>query len=167
MDKLHQAGWQPPQALVLRRSDHSPQKAMAEKKTKPDESDVDAPKGRKSEKGGPDPIDELSATWEDAESKEILTKELAKEVLSKGAWATVMFLVQDLDRKAKTYRAPKISVRRYKKVGGSYRYQSSFNISSEKQAREMMSTITKWFGKNGIGRKTVDELGAAAAVEDD
>ncbi|MEW5852525.1 MAG: hypothetical protein AB2A00_27310 [Myxococcota bacterium] len=115
---------------------------------------------------GLDPIDDLTANWEDPETKELRTKELAKEVLSKGAWATVMFLVQDLDRKTKGYRAPKISVRRYKKSGGTYRYQSSFNISSEKQAGEMMKILNKWFAKDGVGRKAVDEFKASGGSEE-
>lgn len=132
-----------------------------------------APKAKKSkakaekDAGGPDPIDVLSATWEDPESKEILSKELAKAVLSKGAWATVMFLVQDLDRKTKLYRAPKISVRRYKKSGGSYRYQSGFNISSEKQATAMMGIIQEWFGDKGAGRAALDAMGDAVGEDAD
>lgn len=115
---------------------------------------------------GLDPIDDLTANWEDPESKELRTKELAKEVLSRGAWATVMFLVQDLDRKTKAYRAPKISVRRYKKSGGSYRYQSSFNISSEKQAREMEAIIDKWFANGGVGRKAMEDFKASGAADE-
>ncbi|MBI5494395.1 MAG: hypothetical protein HY904_05160 [Deltaproteobacteria bacterium] len=148
---------------------------MAKKEVPSDEmtttsDDAPAPKGRskkEKEPKGPDPIDELSANWEDAETKELLTRQLAKEVLSKGSWATIMFLVQDLDRKSKAYRAPKISVRRYKKSGGSYRYQSSFNISSEKQAREMMVIINKWFASDGPGRKAAEEVGEAAGNDDE
>lgn len=148
---------------------------MAEKKAPADEmttpsDDAPAPRGKKKkekdEVKGPDPIDELSANWEDAETKELLTKQLAKEVLSKGSWATVMFLVQDLDRKTKAYRNPKISVRRYKKSGGSYRYQSSFNISSEKQAREMMVIINKWFAPDGVGRAAANEVGDAGSDDE-
>ena len=42
-------------------------------------------------------IDELTIHYE--EDGKILRKELAKEVLSKGSWTTIMYLYQDLDRK--------------------------------------------------------------------
>jgi hypothetical protein len=38
---------------------------------------------------------------------------------------------------------------RFKKSGGVYRKQSSFNISSEKQARLIVEVIEKWYGKPG------------------
>ena len=42
-------------------------------------------------------IDELTIHYE--EDGRVVRKEIAKEVLSKGAWTTIMFLYQDLDRK--------------------------------------------------------------------
>ena len=124
-------------------------------------------KAPKPPKGGPDPIDEVSANWEDPETKELRTKELARQVLSKGVWATVVFLTQDLDRKTKAFRPPKISIRRYKKSGGGYRYQSGFNISSEKQAREIQTIIDTWFSATGPGRQAADACKAADGADDD
>lgn len=95
-------------------------------------------------------VDDLTVEWEEGGDK--VVRELAKEVVSKGAWATIVFLCQDLDRKKRTYRPPKISIRRYKKVGGQYRYQSKFNISSENQARQLVDVIDKWFCDGGVGR---------------
>ena len=96
-------------------------------------------------------VDELTVNWE--EDGELRVKEVAKHCLSKGSWATVMFLFQEMDPKTKEYRAPKIGVRRYRKMSGEYRYQSKFNISSEKQAMEMVDVIQNWFGAEGEGRK--------------
>jgi hypothetical protein len=92
-------------------------------------------------------IDELSYDYED--EGRLVRKEVDRAVLSKGAWATLMFLFQDLDRKTDEWRAPKIAIVRYKKSGGAYRKQSSFNISSEKQARGIVDNIEKWFGPPG------------------
>jgi len=100
-------------------------------------------------------VDDLTVEWEEGGDK--VVRELAKEVVSKGAWATVVFLCQDLDRRKRTYRPPKISIRRYKKVGGQYRYQSKFNISSENQARQLVAVIDKWFGDDGIGKASTPE----------
>ncbi|MFH1808846.1 MAG: hypothetical protein ABIJ09_08870 [Pseudomonadota bacterium] len=97
-----------------------------------------------------DSVDDLTVEWEEGGDK--VVRELAKEVMSRGAWATVVFLCQDLDRKKRQYRAPKISIRRFKKVGGQYRYQSKFNISSENQALQLVEIIQKWFNDGGVGR---------------
>ena len=50
-------------------------------------------------------VDELTFDYED--QGQLVRKELKKVVLSKGAWATVMFYYQDLDRKTGMYREPK------------------------------------------------------------
>jgi len=88
-------------------------------------------------------VDELTINYED--NGDLLVKELDKEILTKGAWTTIMFLYQDLDRKTKEYGIKKISIRRYKKVSGVYRQQSKFNIGSEKQAKQIVETINKWY----------------------
>jgi hypothetical protein len=100
---------------------------------------------------GPETLEEVSYNYED-EGK-LVRKEVDRAVLSKGAWATLMFLYQELDRKTEVWREPKIAIVRFKKSGGSYRKQSSFNISSEKQARQIVANIEKWYGdkKDGGG----------------
>ena len=92
-------------------------------------------------------IDELSYDYED-EGK-LVRREVDRAVLSKGAWSTIMFKFQELDRKTDEWRAAKIAIVRYKKSGGVYRKQSSFNISSEKQARAIVETIEGWFPAGG------------------
>jgi hypothetical protein len=92
-------------------------------------------------------IDDVSYNYED-EGK-LVRRELKKEILTKGAWATVMFLFQELDRKTEKWGAPKVSIVRFKKSNGVYRKQSSFNISSEKQARQMVEVIEKWYAEVG------------------
>jgi len=88
-------------------------------------------------------INELTVNWE--ENGELKVKEVAKHVLSKGAWATVMFLYQELDPKTKEFKEPKISIRRYKKRADKYMYQSKFNISSEAQGKEIARVIHEWY----------------------
>ncbi|RMH43303.1 MAG: hypothetical protein D6689_05480 [Deltaproteobacteria bacterium] len=94
-------------------------------------------------------LDELTYDYED--EGRLVRKELDREVLSKGAWATVMFKFQELDRKTDQWRPPKVAIVRYKKSGGQYRKQSSFNISSEKQAHAIVDTIERWFPRGGAG----------------
>src|SRR4029077_19329941 len=90
-------------------------------------------------------IDEVSYNYED-EGK-LVRKEVKKEILTKGAWATVMFLYRELDRKTENWGPPKVSIVRFKKANGVYRKQSSFNISSEKQARQIVDVIEKWYAE--------------------
>ena len=88
-------------------------------------------------------IDELTIQYE--EDGKILRKEVAKEVLSKGAWATIMYLYQDLDRKTGEYGARKISIRRYQKRDGTFQQRSKFEVSSPTQARAICNKIQDWF----------------------
>lgn len=93
-----------------------------------------------------DAIDQLTVNWE--ENGELRVKELKKHVLSKGAWATLMFLYQEFDKKTNEFRPPKITIRRYRKrkdKDQAYMYQSKFNISSEAQAKEIARVIDEWY----------------------
>src|SRR5579859_4110108 len=113
-------------------------------------------------------IDEVSYNYED-EGK-LVRKEMKKEILTKGAWATVMFLFQELDRKTEKWGPPKVSIVRFKKSNGVYRKQSSFNISSEKQARQMVSVIEKWYAevaKDPAAFGVDAQAGEAASPETD
>ena len=88
-------------------------------------------------------IDELTIHYE--EDGRVLRKEVAKEVLSKGAWATIMYLYQDLDRKTGEYGPQKISIRRYQKRDGTFQQRSKFEVSSPTQARAICNKIQDWF----------------------
>ncbi len=109
-------------------------------------------------------IDEVSYNYED-EGK-LVRKEIKKEILTKGAWATVMFLYQELDRKTEAWGPPKVSIVRFKKSGGVYRKQSSFNISSEKQARQIVDVIEKWYAEIGPGEKSAAGDGVTTTEEE-
>jgi hypothetical protein len=88
-------------------------------------------------------IDQLTVNWE--EDGELRVKELKKHVLSKGAWATIMFLYQEYDKKTSDFRPAKITIRRYRKRNDQYMYQSKFNISSEAQGKEIARVIEEWY----------------------
>jgi hypothetical protein len=88
-------------------------------------------------------LDELTYDYED--EGVLVRKQLDKIVLTKGSWATLMFLYQELDKASGTFRAPKIAIVRFKKFKGAYRKQSSFNVSSEKQARQITEVFEKWY----------------------
>lgn len=88
-------------------------------------------------------IDELTIHYE--EDGKVLRREVAKEVLSKGAWTTIMYLYQDLDRKTGEYGPRKISIRRYQKRDGTFLQRSKFELSSPAQAHTICRKIQDWF----------------------
>ena len=87
-------------------------------------------------------VDEL--TVEKLEGEEMTVKELDKVILTKGAWATLMFRYQDLDHKTGEFGPDKYTIRRYQKRNGEYSQRSKFNISSKDQAKSVIDALTKW-----------------------
>jgi hypothetical protein len=90
-------------------------------------------------------IEELTVNYE--EDGTLVRKELKKEILTKGAWSTIMFMYQDMDNKTGDYKDPKAMIVRFRKLKGEYRKQSNFNISSKKQAMQISDVLQGWFGE--------------------
>ncbi|MDQ7089348.1 MAG: hypothetical protein Q9M50_01700 [Methylococcales bacterium] len=90
-------------------------------------------------------VDDLTVTYEDGGIETI--KELDKKVLTKGAWATVIYRYQDWNRTKEEYSADKYTIRRYQKRDGEYQQKSKFNISSAKQAKEIVAALQEWVEK--------------------
>jgi hypothetical protein len=107
-------------------------------------------------------LEELTYDYEDEGT--LVRKQIDKAVLTKGSWATVMFLFQELDRAKGKFRPPKMAIVRFKKSKGSYRKQSSFNISNEKQARQIVEVFESWYPKIV---ETTAALGEADGETDD
>jgi hypothetical protein len=110
-------------------------------------------------------IEELSYNYED--EGVLVRKELDKVVLTKGSWATIMFLYQELDKATSKFRAPKIAIVRFKKFRGAYRKQSSFNVSSEKQARQITEVFERWYAKMEAAAGGDAEPEEASAADDE
>ena len=89
--------------------------------------------------------DEITIEYE--EGGQILVRELDKVILSRGAWTTILFRYQELISETGEYGPEKYSIRRYKKFGGEYRQQSKFNISSAKQAQDIVNALSGWLGE--------------------
>jgi hypothetical protein len=86
--------------------------------------------------------EELSISY--SEGGVEVVKELDKEVLSKGAWTTILFRYQDWDPRKGEYSKDRYSIRRYQKRNGEYQQKSKFNISSPDQARQLIEALNKW-----------------------
>ena len=90
-------------------------------------------------------VEELTVTYEDGGIETV--KELDKKVLTKGAWATIIYRYQDWNRTKEEYSPDKFTIRRYQKRDGEYQQKSKFNISSEKQAKEIIVALQGWLGE--------------------
>jgi len=89
-------------------------------------------------------VNDLSINYE--EDGVLLVKELDKEILSKGAWTTILYRYQNWSRAKEEYGKEMYTIRRYQKRDGEYMPKSKFNISSAKQAEKIIATLQKWIG---------------------
>jgi len=87
-------------------------------------------------------IDDLTVNYE--EDGVLLTKELDKVILSRGAWTTILFRFVQWDPKKDAYGPDRYAIRRYKKSGDTYRMQSKFGISSRDQAKKIIDALAAW-----------------------
>lgn len=87
-------------------------------------------------------VDDLSVSYFEDGLETV--KQLDKIVLTKGAWATLIYRYQDWDQKKQQYGADKYTIRRYQKKNGEYKQRSKFNISSADQANKIISALQQW-----------------------
>ena len=87
-------------------------------------------------------VEDLTVEWE--EDGELVVEELEKHILTKGAWATLIFKYRERGRDG-NWGEPKARIQRYRKQKGRYSAQSKFNISSAKQARAIVGVLQDWF----------------------
>lgn len=87
-------------------------------------------------------VDDLTVTYFDEGIETI--KELDKEVLTKGAWATIIYRYQEWNKAEEKYGPIKFTIRRYQKRHGEYRQKSKFNISSIAQAEKIIDVLQTW-----------------------
>ncbi|MEN8232771.1 MAG: hypothetical protein ABFR35_08850 [Thermodesulfobacteriota bacterium] len=90
-------------------------------------------------------VDDITMDYE--EDGILIVKELDKEILSKGAWTTILFRYQQWDKRKEEYSDDSYAIRRYQKVHGEYMQKSKFNISSSKQAEKIVAALQGWMKK--------------------
>ena len=87
-------------------------------------------------------VEDLTIEYE--ENGMVVIKEVDKVILSKGAWATVLFRYQQWEPQKEAYSPDRYTIRRYRKLKGEYVQQSKFNISSKDQARKIVDALNGW-----------------------
>ncbi len=87
-------------------------------------------------------VDELTVNYSEGDQQ--LVRELDKVILSRGAWATLIFRYQDWDKAKGVFGPDKYTIRRYQKRNGEYMQKSRFNISSPDQARKLIAALQPW-----------------------
>lgn len=87
-------------------------------------------------------VDDITIDYKEGDVQ--IVKELDKVILTKGAWATIIFKYQQWDRKKEEYGPDRFTIRRYRKMSGDYRQQSKFNISSKDQALKIINALKDW-----------------------
>lgn len=87
-------------------------------------------------------VDDLSVSY--FENGLETVKQLDKIVLTKGAWATLIYRYQEWDQKKEAYGPDKYTIRRYQKKNGEYKQRSKFNISSIAQATQIIEALQSW-----------------------
>jgi len=87
-------------------------------------------------------VDDITIHYE--EDGVVLVKEIDKEILSKGAWTTIVFHYQNWNRSKGEYGKDMFTIRRYQKRDGEYIPKSKFNISSPEQAKKIIDALQKW-----------------------
>jgi len=87
-------------------------------------------------------IDEITIEYTDGGV--LVTKVLDQEVLTRGAWTTIIFRYQSWNETKQAYGPEAYSIRRYQKKGGAYMQRSKFNISNADQAKKLIEILTRW-----------------------
>ena len=87
-------------------------------------------------------VNDITIQYE--EDDQVLVKELDKDILTKGAWATIIFIYQNWSKAKNEFAKEMFTIRRYQKRNGEYLPKSKFNISSADQAKKIIATLEKW-----------------------
>jgi len=114
-----------------------------------------------------DPLAELTVRF--VEAGVVQVEELARVVLAASpTWATLAFLAHERDRDTGDWKAPRVSLRRYKKRGGRFIVDKHFTLTNRNQAQLLAQSLASWFDAGGPGDTgAATDTGDASDTEDD
>ena len=87
-------------------------------------------------------VEEITINYE--EEGQLLVKETGKVILTKGAWTTILFRYNNWKPALEAFDKDVFTIRRYQKRNGEYIPKSKFNISSAKQAKQIVDGLNEW-----------------------
>lgn len=90
-------------------------------------------------------VEELTINYE--EDGKLLVKETGKVVLTKGAWTTILYRYNNWKPAIEDFDKDMYTIRRYQKRDGQYMPKSKFNISSKKQATQIVEALNTWIAE--------------------
>ena len=90
-------------------------------------------------------VNDITITYEE-DGIQVL-KEVDKQILSKGGWATIIYKYKQWDNNKQAYGPDRFTIRRYRKINDEYRQQAKFNISSVDQAKKIIAALEKWIAE--------------------
>ena len=91
-------------------------------------------------------VDDLTIDY--TEDDKLIIRQLDKEVLTKGAWSTIVYRFEEWNRAKEEYGPNKYSIRRYQKRNDEYRQKSKFNITNRGQAEKLIAILQRWLDEN-------------------
>jgi hypothetical protein len=89
-----------------------------------------------------DDLDDL--TYDQEVDGVLARKQLDRVVLTRGAWATVLFLYVQLDRATGDHGAPKVAVVRFQRSRGGWRKHAAFTLATADDARALADVLARW-----------------------
>ena len=95
-------------------------------------------------------VDELTITRE-GDDRFPAREELKKEVLTTGAWSTVVYMYKEMKRTkaGESWSDPKLALVRYRKLKGALRPQKEFAISNLEHAKKLREVLGQWLEGEG------------------
>jgi len=91
-----------------------------------------------------------TVTYDYTKDGVLLRRQLGKEILSNtGVWADVAFLHQDRDAAADDWKPAKVTIARFKRVGGIWKKQDHFNVNSARRADQIAAVLSRWRDRIG------------------
>ncbi len=87
-------------------------------------------------------VEEITINYE--EDGQQLVRETGKVILTKGAWTTILFKYNNWKTANNDWDKDMFTIRRYQKRNGEYLPKSKFNISSAKQAKQIVEALSEW-----------------------
>lgn len=83
--------------------------------------------------------------WDLEDDGRLVRREVDRRVIEKGAWATALYLYEELDVETETWGPRKLALIRWRRVGGGWKKHAGFNVTDEDQAVMLRDALASWF----------------------